>query len=152
MKLVLSVLSAATIIFAAGVSQAKASLKFENPRIFAPLKGASMTAGYVEIKNTSDKEIEIVLKSVEKFKAVETHETLEENGKMAMKKVESFKVPAKGTLELKPGGRHLMLFDPSETLKEGSSLKAIFSVDGKDETVKFKVIPRQQATEEHGHH
>lgn len=141
-----------SLIFAAILCEAKSSIKFDNARIFAPLKGSNATAGYVEIKNSTDKEVEISLKLVEKFKAYETHETIDEAGKMTMRKVDSFKIPAKGTLELKPGGRHLMLFEPNQEVKEGSTLKVTFLVNGKDESVPFKVIQRQKAAEGHGHH
>lgn len=43
----------------------------------------------------------------------ETHETREENGVMRMlPRPEGFEVPAGGTLELRPGGKHVMLLGP----------------------------------------
>jgi len=130
---------------------APSAVKFEEPRIYVPLKGVNMTAGYVNIKNETAKEIEIKLKSVEKFKAFETHETIEEAGVMAMKKVDSFKIKKGETLKLEPGGRHLMLFDPIGKISLGSSLKVVFTVDGKEESVKFKIVSRESQTEEHHH-
>lgn len=152
MKTLIYSIAVLSVIFTANLSEAKFSLKFENARIFEPLKGSNATAGYAVIKNETDKDVEITLKLVEKFKAAETHESSEENGKMSMKKVDSFKVPAKGILELKPGGRHLMLFDPTEKIKQNSSLKVVFTVNGKEESVKFKVISRQEKSEDHVHH
>jgi copper(I)-binding protein len=134
-------------------SQCFAQVKFENARIFTPLKGSDMTAGYVTIKNEGAAEVEVALKSVEKFKAAETHETVEKNGKMGMEKVDAFKIPAGQSIELKPGGKHMMLFNPAADIKEGSSLKAIFVVDHKkEESVAFKVVPRSASSEEHHHH
>lgn len=144
MKLYLALITTiVSVSFYTSLSHAKSVLKFENAKIFAPLKGSNATAGYVDIKNTTDNEVEISLKEVEKFKAAETHETVEEAGKMSMKKVESFKIPSKGTLTLKPGGRHLMLFDPTDSISAGSNLIVKFLVNGKVESVKFKVTPRQ---------
>jgi periplasmic copper chaperone A len=128
-----------------------ADLKFEDARIFAPMKGSNITAGYVNVKNEGKKDAILILKRVAKFKAFETHETLEESGKMIMRKVGSFKIPAGATLELKPGGRHLMLFDPTEVIKEGTSLEVLFSIDGKDKAVAFNVISRVQASDSHSH-
>ena len=125
---------------------ATAQLKFNDARIFAPLKGSNTTAGYAVIKNEGQKDVTLVLKSVEKFKASETHETIEEAGKMSMKKVDSFVIAAGQELELKPGGRHLMLFDATESILPGSTLTVSFLVDGKPSEVKFKVIPRVQAS------
>ena len=129
-----------------GFELALAQLKFNDARIFAPLKGSNTTAGYAVIKNEGKKDVTLVLKSVEKFKASETHETLEEAGKMSMKKVDSFIIAAGKELELKPGGRHLMLFDATAEILPGSALTVSFLVDGKPTDVKFKVIPRVQAT------
>lgn len=125
---------------------AQAQLKFIDARIFAPLKGSSTTAGYVLIKNEGQKDVTLVLKSVEKFKASEAHETTEEAGKMMMKKVDSFLIPAGQELELKPGGRHLMLFDATSEILPGHTLTVSFLADGKPSDVKFKVIPRVQST------
>lgn len=136
-----------TALICLGVNFAQAQLKFNDARIFAPLKGTNATAGYVVIKNEGKSDVTLTLKSVEKFKASETHETIEEAGKMAMKKVDSFIVPAGKELELKPGGRHLMLFDPTESIKEGQALVVSFLVNGKATDVKFKVIPRVPNTE-----
>lgn len=137
-----------------GFEYAQAQLKFNDPRIFAPLKGSNATAGYVIVKNEGKKDVTLVLKSVEKFKAVETHETVEESGKMSMKKVESFVVPAGKELELKPGGRHLMLFDPTAEVTEGQMLKVVFTANNKNTEVKFKVIsriPKTESVSEHTH-
>ncbi len=130
-------------------SSAFAALKFQDARIFAPMKGSTITAGYVSIQNEGPAEVELSLKKVEKFKAFETHETVEEAGKMAMRKVDSFKIPAKGSLELQPGGKHLMLFDPTEAIKEGSSIKVHFLVNKKEEIVDFKVVSRTESAAHH---
>jgi protein SCO1/2 len=47
-------------------------------------------------------------------KAAETHETIDDGGVMRMKaRPEGFEVPAHGTLSLSPGGKHLMLVEPT---------------------------------------
>lgn len=133
------------------VFAAQAQVKFEEPRIYVPLKGVTMTAGYVNIVNKSGKEIEIKLKSVEKFKAFEAHETVQEGGMMAMKKVDSFKIKKGESLKLEPGGRHLMLFDPVRKIETGSNLKVVFTINDKEQSVQFKVVTRDSETDEHHH-
>ena len=119
-----------------------AKVTFSQARIYVPLKGSSMTAGYVVVENDSDKNVALKLKAVSPFKTVETHETIDKNAMATMQKIETFTVPAKGRLELKPGGNHMMLFDPSRELKTNEELKAQFSVDGLVEEVTFKVVSR----------
>lgn len=130
---------------------APVKVKFNQARIYVPLKGSTMTAGYLNITNASDKEIEVKLKTVEKFKAFETHETTEESGVMSMKKVESFIVKKGQTLKIEPGGRHLMLFDPVGKIAVGSNLKVILLIDNVEQAVLFKVVTRESETDAHHH-
>lgn len=128
-------------------------LTFTDARIFAPLKGSVATAGYAEISNTTDKDVALTISKVAPFKAVETHETIEKDGRMAMVKVEKFVVPAKGKFMLKQGGNHIMLFEPSREVKADEELVVEFMVDGQQQDVKFKVIPRvEKPKSEHSKH
>ena len=120
----------------------KTKVEFTEPRIFAPLKGSNATGGFAKIKNNCVEELELVFKSADGFKAVESHVTVEENGRMAMKKTDSFKIKPGEVLELAPGGKHLMFFDPQTEIKEGSEIKLTFAFNKKDLIVPFKVIPR----------
>lgn len=120
----------------------KSKIEVTEPRIFAPLKGSNATGGFAKIKNNCDEEVDLSLKSAEGFKAVETHVTTEESGRMAMKKIDSFKIKPGETLELLPGGKHLMFFDPKPAIAEGSEVKLVFRLNKKELTVSFKVVPR----------
>lgn len=53
---------------------------------------------------------ELVAAESASFERIELHTHEHENGMMRMVKVETFTLPANSTLELKPGGDHLMLF------------------------------------------
>jgi periplasmic copper chaperone A len=128
--------------FAKAECDFKAKIEVTEARIFAPLKGSNATGGFAKIKNNCTESVDLTLKSAEGFKAVETHVTVEENGRMAMKKIESFKIKPGETLELVPGGKHLMFFDPQTAVNEGSEVKLVFTLNQKDLTVPFKVVPR----------
>lgn len=142
-----SLLFVSSIVFAASPSVVEIS----GAKIFAPMKGSNTTAGYGVIKNTSNKEIVLKVIKADPFKAIETHETKEKAGKMAMEKVASFKVPAMGSLELKPGGNHIMLFDATREVKAGEEVVVQFDIDGKTVDLKFKVENRAE-TNPHAHH
>lgn len=146
MLLVLAALLTAPAAFA------KSSLKIDDARIYTPMTGAVATAGYGKLTNTSDKTIKVEIAKVAPFKAVELHETLEKDGRMAMQKVESFSLKKGESLELKPGAHHIMLFEPQKTVKDGEILKVELKIDGKSETFDFKTVPRVQKKEEHHHH
>lgn len=118
------------------------ALVITEAKIFAPMKGSNTTAGYGKIQNTTSKEIAVKVIKANPFKAVETHETKEVSGKMAMERVDSFKIPARGVFELKPGGNHIMLFDATRPLKVGEEITIELSVDGQPTGLKFKVESR----------
>lgn len=117
-------------------------LEFKNPIIFTPLQGATATAGYVEVQNLTDKEVHFSIKKAAPFKAVESHQTLEKDGKMAMQKVDDFVVSAKSTFVLKQGGNHIMLFDPEKEIKDGQKIIVDFNVDNEIQSVEFTTVPR----------
>jgi len=57
-------------------------------------------------------------------KTMELHETTEEGGVMKMRPVPGgFEVPANGRLELKPGGKHVMLIGLTAPLVAGQTLE-----------------------------
>lgn len=131
----------------------KADVSVSDARIFAPIKGSNATAGYGKFTNETDKPVKFVIEKAEPFKAVELHETLEKDGRMAMQKVEEVSIPAHQSLELKPGGQHIMLFDAGREVKTNETLKVTFKVNGKSQSFDFKVIPRSEtSSEEHHHH
>jgi copper(I)-binding protein len=55
---------------------------------------------------------------------IELHETVDDNGVMKMRPVPAgFEVPAKGRLELKPGGKHLMFLGLTSPLVDGKEVE-----------------------------
>lgn len=143
MKILLSLIMViSSMAFAKDVAPV---IEITQARVFAPMKGSNTTAGYGTIKNLSTKEVIVKVTGASPFKAVEAHETKEKAGKMAMEKVVSFKIPAQGTLELKPGGNHIMLFDATREVKAGEELTIAFDVDGQVVNMKFKVESRTEA-------
>ena len=91
---------------------------------------AQVRAGYVVIENAGD--TEIVLDKVESadFGAIEIHTMYDDAGTMRMRRVPELRVPAKGKVELKPGGLHLMMFRPQRTLAEGDAVEVMLSGEG----------------------
>ncbi|WP_374031158.1 copper chaperone PCu(A)C [Bdellovibrio bacteriovorus] len=146
------VLAALTVALSPVAFAAKSAVTISDARIFAPIKGTNATAGYGVITNTTDKEVTVTVEKIEPFKAVEMHETVEKDGRMSMQKVEKLTIPAKKSAELKPGGNHIMLFDPTREVKADETLKVSLKVNGKIESFDFKVIPRVETKKEEHHH
>ena len=133
-------------------AKVKMNVNFTEPRIFLPLKGAKATAGYVGIKNDGDQEVVLTLKSVEGFKAVELHETVEKDSQMVMQKVDSFKIPAFTKMDLVPGGKHIMLFEPTREFKEGEKVQAIFMAGKHEIKLPLKMVTRDANESVHSGH
>jgi len=76
-------------------------------------------------------------------KTMELHETTEEGGVMKMRPVPGgFEVPANGRLELKPGGKHVMLIGLTAPLVAGQTLEITLNFE-KSGAIQVEVPVRQ---------
>ena len=65
--------------------------------------------GYFTVQG-GPQSVELVAVTADMAQRVEMHETVKENDMMVMKPLERAAVPAKGKLEFKQGGKHLMIW------------------------------------------
>ncbi len=88
-----------------------------------PANAGMMTAAYFSIKNNES--YSDTLLSVRYSNAADTqiHESFEaEGGMMGMRPVGAVPVPATSSVELKPGGIHIMIIRPEMDLAEGDTI------------------------------
>jgi len=97
--------------------------------------GRNVTAAYATVENPGTADLQIVGASAEVAGRVEMHEMMRSGDMMKMSPVKAITVPAKGKVELKPGGLHIMLFDLKRPLKEGETVELTLTTD-KGATVK----------------
>lgn len=116
---------------------------------------ATVLAGYATFANGGAQPLRIRgLRSAD-FVRVEAHETRDEKGISKMRAIDAFEIPAGGSMELQPGGRHLMLMQPKRVLKDGDVVSiAIEDTNGCVTTAAFKVAgaPKQAGKMDHGAH
>jgi copper(I)-binding protein len=79
-------------------------------------------AAYMNITNGTGQADALLGVETDVAASPEIHETTEENGMMAMHPVERIEIPAGGTVELKPGGYHVMLIGLTRELEVGSTI------------------------------
>ncbi len=92
------------------------------------------------VKNTSDKDIQIVKADSPVAKITELHNHINDNGVMRMRQVKEIALPAKGEAVLKPGGYHVMLIDMKAPLKEGDKVAITLKFsDGGTKTIEAPV-------------
>jgi copper(I)-binding protein len=88
--------------------------------------GDAMSAGngavYVTINNHGSDADALLAASTDVATTVELHETVEQGGKMVMRPLPKFNVPAGGKLEMKPGSYHIMLLGLTRDLKPGETI------------------------------
>ena len=71
---------------------------------------------------------------------VETHVHLHDGDVVRMRPVKGYDIPAKGSLELKPGGAHLMFVDIKRPFKEGEKVPVTLRFERAGEMkVEFRV-------------
>ncbi len=113
----MKILFVALVMFAALPVQAQ--MQIEKPWARATPPGAKVAGGYMLIRNAGVTGDRLVAASSTSSATVELHVHINDNGVMKMRQVAGYDVPANGSLELKPGGAHLMFMDLKRPFKEG---------------------------------
>lgn len=112
----LLVLTALVLVAAScGGSDDAGAIEIEDARY--RLARADLGAGYLSISNTTGSDVTLRGASAEGVGRIELHESLlGDDGTMAMAaRPEGFVIASGETVTLEPGGKHLMLFDPTGT-------------------------------------
>ena len=114
----------------------------------APPTARVMTA-YMKLTNPTDTATVISAIESPQFKRIEMHTTELKDGVASMKKLPGLSV--KDVRELKPGGAHLMMFNPTSRLKKGDSVDFILTFDD-GSTQRFQAKVEKRKVEQHHHH
>jgi periplasmic copper chaperone A len=107
--------------FAAQAHEFKAgAITIGHPYARATAAGQPTGGGFMKLVNAGGKD-KLLSISAEVSKAVELHEMKMEGDVMKMRQVEGIELPAGQTVELKPGGFHIMFIGLKAPLKAGES-------------------------------
>ena len=79
-----------------------------------PMPGRSMSAAFLVLTNNTGEAIRITGVTSPQFGSVELHETTIEDGIARMRRLDELLVPARGSVTLERGGKHLMLMQAGE--------------------------------------
>ena len=88
-----------------------------------------MTAGYLTLQNATRDDVALTGVESAQFARVELHRSTLVDGVARMEAVESAVIPARGELVLEPGGLHLMLMEPQQSLTAGADVVLTLSFD-----------------------
>jgi copper(I)-binding protein len=118
-------------------------LVIEAPWTRATPGGAQVAGGYVKITNRGTAADRLIGGTLSVATSVEVHEMSMADGIMKMRRLETgLEIKSGQTVELKPGGHHIMFMGLREGLKEGMAVKGTLAFEkaGSIE-VEFLVAP-----------
>ena len=119
------------------------SLAIHHPWTRATPAGARVAGGYLVIENEGSEPDRLLGGASEVGTAIEVHEMSEADGIMTMRALtDGLTIPAGGSVELKPGGLHLMITGLKRRLMEGEKVKATLAFEKAGRIdVEFEVQP-----------
>ena len=147
MRLLLPAIAAIALTAAAAISMARShdvaagAIVVKEAWARATPPGTPVGAAYVTVRNDGPDERLIGAESPA-AQAVQMHETTMKGDVISMRAVARAVIPAGGTLEMRPGGTHLMLTGLAAPLKQGDTipLTLVFENAG-PVTLRLEVAP-----------
>ena len=95
----------------------------------SPMAGGN-GAAYLVVLNGLDADVQLTSAATDAADVVELHETVDDNGVMRMiPQPDGFTVPAGGSVELKPGGKHVMMIGLAKPLETGDEFELTLNFD-----------------------
>jgi copper(I)-binding protein len=132
--LAVAVLATRVALPALAEDVAAGSLKISAPWTRATPKGASVGGGYLKVTNTGTTPDRLIGGATDVSSRFEVHEMSMDNGVMKMRPVaKGIEIKPGQTVELKPGGYHVMFVGLKQQLEQGEGVKAtlVFEKAGK---------------------
>jgi copper(I)-binding protein len=147
---------AATIASAALAHDFKiGSIEIDHPWTRATPKGASVAGGYLKITNKGTQEDRLIGGSFDGAGRFEVHEMTMEGGIMKMRPLaKGIAIKPGESVELKPGGYHVMFMDLKAPVEQGKNMKGtlVFEKAGKvDVEYTVEAVGAPPKTEHKGH-
>ena len=122
----LALVGAAVVLIssmAAAETYSAGSLQIGSPWARATPKGATVGAGYLTITNKGTEADRLIGGSAAPAGRFEVHTTVTENGVARMRQVTGLEIKPGETVELAPGGMHVMFMGLKQPLRQGQSVK-----------------------------
>ncbi len=101
-----------------------------DPRSRPSPMAAGNGAAYMLLLNGLEEAVQLVSAESAAAEVVELHETIDDNGVMRMvPQPDGFSIPAGGSVELMPGGKHVMLIGLINPLETGGEIEITLNFD-----------------------
>jgi hypothetical protein len=120
---------------------ALAELEISEARIKNLPPTVPVRAGYMTIHNSSQMAVSIIAIRSDAFASVEIHRSVMQDGMMHMDLVDNLQIAPGASLQLAPGGLHLMMMQPVQPTQPGDEVEIILQLDdGSEQPLMMKVI------------
>ena len=124
---VMALLPIHLVVNASGTDQ----ILFSHAWVKMPMPGMQMSAGYVDIKNTSSNDIKVIAVRTPFSKMAELHDMVMVNKVMQMRHPsDGCVIAAETSLSLAPGGKHAMLMGVKPLESNQSETILEFNIEG----------------------
>lgn len=122
-------------------SSAFADLEISDARINNLPPTVPVRAGYMTIRNPDPVAVSIVSVRSASFASIEIHRSLMKDGMMQMEPVGALTIDAGASMQLAPGGFHLMMMKPLEPTRPGDEIEVFLMLDnGSERALIMRVI------------
>ncbi len=142
--------AAAATPASAPAASATAGIAITNASARATPDGAAVAGGYLTIANAGAEADRLVSATSPRAGRMELHEMAMDGGMMTMRPVTGIDVPAGGTVELKPGGLHLMFLDIPAPFKAGETIPVTLTFEKAGAVEATLTVTDRSAGGEHG--
>ena len=126
------------------------TLRISNAFARATPPGAKVAGAFMSIENQGTETDRLVSASSPVAGLVEIHEMAMDGGLMKMRAVKGIDLKPGATVELRPGGYHVMLEDLKQPLKQGEQVPVLLTFE-KAGTVEIKVKVEPMGAAAHAH-
>lgn len=140
-------LALGAVLGVALAANALAQVTVKDPWVRATVAQQKATGAFMQL--TAARDLRLVAVSSTAYPLVELHEMTMRDNVMKMRQIPTLDLPASKTVELKPGGYHLMLMNLPAQLTVGQSVPVTLVFEdkaGKRETVEVNAPVRALAT------
>ncbi len=111
------------LLLIAGIVLSKPRIVVEDPWVREVPPVSTMSAAFMKIKNIGDEKDYLIGVKTDASQIAEIHTTVMEEGMMKMRRLDRVEIPAGGTVEFKPMGKHIMLINLKRPLKAGEKVR-----------------------------
>lgn len=119
---------------------ADTSLRVENAWIREAPPSVDVMGGYARLCNDADEAITLTQLSSDVFGEIQMHISREVDGQATMERLQTVEIGPHDCVDFAPGGRHLMLFEPTHAMRAGDrAVLTLGFANGKHMDVEFSV-------------